>query len=195
VKKQCFIQSCNPGRAPWTLRRGASQTSRPNFFDDLFFTHFCYFQLSHLILLQPSNHRQSAEHYDRVSGNASKIFSVGPPGKNFPGGPNASPRGALPGNASIKIFWSTFPGGPNASPGGHCPPPPGECLNETKLTDKWSIKDKTRSNQWANTRSSITFKLYGRPEIAISNLQIWGRKIDFLFHRDVLRSSSNVRHC
>jgi hypothetical protein len=44
---QCFIQSCNPGRAPWTLRRGANETSLPNFLTTFFFfTHFCYFQLS-----------------------------------------------------------------------------------------------------------------------------------------------------
>jgi hypothetical protein len=129
----------------WILRRGASQTWRPNFFDDLFFlnsayfqrrtpnvaahlfddlffTNFCYFQLSHLILLQHSNRRPAAEHCDRVSVNASKILSVGPPG-NFPRG------GALPGNASIKFFGQISPGGPTLRPGGNALP--GECLNET----------------------------------------------------------------
>jgi hypothetical protein len=32
-----------------------------------------------------------------------------------------------------KIFCHISPGGPNRSPGGLCPPPPGECLNETLL--------------------------------------------------------------
>jgi hypothetical protein len=111
--------------AHFHISNGEHQTSPQNFCR-LFFTHFCYFQLCHLILIQPFNRRQAAEHYDRISlGQLLKNCRRWAPGEIFPGraqrfAPGGLCRQRLNKNFLIKL---NFPGGPNASPGGgQCPP-------------------------------------------------------------------------
>jgi hypothetical protein len=93
-------------------------------FDDIFFTHFSYFQPSQSLLpSSPSSPVPSSRpaHTNATKKRKPNCSPLRPPGDQY----------GVWGKAPKKFFCQISPGGPTLRPGGLCPPPPGECLNET----------------------------------------------------------------